>query len=135
MLTQAEKISIYLRAFSMENSLLQSYRSLFTGIEAALFAFVFALIKLFNGRWVLGIGVCGILIGVMWIIVCRAKGKDVDLWRDSILAETKEKNEIKDCFTYLNGKSIFSGGKVARIWFNLIMPFLIILLWILIIID
>ena len=131
-----EKVNIFLRAMSMENSLLQSYRALFLALEAALIAAGFALIRLSEGKSIVGVGIAGLVIGiaglvisVMWIIVCHAKGNDVDKWRDRLLEVTKE-GDIQGYFSYVKSGFSLAGGRVARYWFNWIMPVLIILLWI-----
>ena len=124
-----EKINIFLRAMSMENSLLQSYRALFLGLEAALIAAGFALIRFPDGKGILGVGIAGLVVGVIWIIVCHAKGRDVDKWRGRLLDETKE-GDLKGYFSYMKSGFSLTGGRLARCWFNWIMPILIIGLWI-----
>ncbi len=124
-----EKVNIFLRAMSMENSLLQSYRALFLALEAALIAAAFALIRLYEEKGILGVGIAGLVIGVMWIIVCHAKGNDVDKWRDCLLEVTKE-GDLQGYFSYMESGFSLAGGRVARYWFNWIMPILIIALWI-----
>jgi len=121
---------IALRAMAMENSLLQSYRALFTGIQAALLASAFALIKFEEVRWVPWLAVPSLIIGIMWIIVCHAKGNDVDKW----MGYLTEKAEEKNYFTYMKLGFTLTGGRIARYWFNWVMPILIIGLWIWVII-
>jgi len=121
-----EEVNIYISAMSMENSLLQSYRTLFLAIEAALFAANFALNQFSAEKFITGIEIAGLIIGFMWIIVCHAKGKDVDKWKTLLLEET----EKEDCFSYMESRFSLAGGKVARYWFNWIMPVLVILLWV-----
>ncbi len=48
-----DSLQICWQAFSMENSLLQSYRTLFMMVEATLLALGFVLLQVFNGAWVL----------------------------------------------------------------------------------
>jgi len=124
-----EKVNIFLRAMSMENSLLQSYRALFLALEAALIAAAFALIRLYEEKCILGVGIARSVIGGMWIIVCHAKGNDVDKWRDCLLEVTKE-GDLQGYFSYMESGFSLAGGRVARYWFNWIMPILIIALWI-----
>ena len=124
-----EKVNIFLRAMSMENSLLQSYRALFLALEAALIAAAFTLIQLFEEKGIVGVGIAGLVIGVMWIIVCHAKGNDVDKWRNRLLEVTKE-GDIQGYFSYMKSGFSLAGGRFVRYWFNWIMPILIILLWI-----
>lgn len=114
----------------MENSLLQSYRALFIAIEAALFAVAFGLIKLFvnKGGELVGLGLGGLVIGIMWIIVCHAKGKEVDGWRDQLTTAARQARV--GCFSYLESGFGLRAGRVARYWFNWIMPILIIGIWI-----
>ena len=78
-----DRLQIAWQAFSMENSLLQSYRMLFTMVEAALFALV--LLKVFEGTWIWAPAICGWLVAITWGIISHYKGKDVDRWRDRIL--------------------------------------------------
>ena len=128
--TISDKVCIFLDAMSMENSLLQSYRMLFIAIETILFGAAFASIELLEEKVVLWIiGGFGLVVGFMWIIVCHAKGRDVDKWRNRLLTETQRGN-LKGCFSYMESRLGLAGGKVARYWFNWIMPFLIIGLWI-----
>lgn len=124
-----EKINIFLTAMSMENSLLQSYRMLFLGLEAALIAARFALIRSDEGGDTLGIGVAGLVVGIIWVIVCHAKGNDVNRWRKHLLDETGG-GDLKGYFSYMKSGFSLAGGEVARCWFNWIMPILIIALWI-----
>jgi hypothetical protein len=129
-----DKIGIFLRAMFMENTLLQSYRALFLAVEATLIAAAFALIQLRRDEgilaiWIVMLGIVGLIIGIMWVIVCTAKGKDVDRWRDLLLQTTKAGN-LKNCFSYMKSGFSLAGGRVARYWFNWIMPILIIILWI-----
>lgn len=123
-----DKVNIFLRAMSMENSLLQSYRALFLALEAALIAAGFALIRFSAEKGTMAVGIGGIIIGLMWIAVCHAKGNDVDRWRDRLLDVTK-KGDLEGCFSYMKSGFSFAGGRVARYWFNSIMPALIIAAW------
>lgn len=131
--TISHNVCIYLDAMSMENSLLQSYRMLFIALETVLFAAVFALLQLQlqlpEGIGVLVIGVVGLVVGVMWIIVCHAKGRDVDKWRTRLLEETSQ-GDLQGYFSYMESGLDLAGGKLARYWFNWIMPILIMGLWV-----
>jgi len=125
--------AIALRTMAMENSLLQSYRALFIGIEAALLASAFALSRLDMAMaekvWM--VGAAGLAFCAFWIIVCAAKGKDVDKWMKYLTEEAKE----KEFFSYMKAGLTFQGGRFARHWFNEAMPSLIIALWIWMIIS
>lgn len=125
-----EKINIFLRAMSMENSLLQSYRAMFIALAALLLAALIALTAHYDNRWLALIGIPGVSICVMWIILCIAKGKDVDHWRDSII-NACQGTEFEALFSYLQPSSGFAreGGRLTRTWFNWLMPALLIALW------
>ena len=132
MLKRSGKISLYLKAMSMENSLLQSYRALFIAIETILFAFVFAIIKSpAPNLLIVLIGAIGLIICILWIIVCYAKSKDVDSWRDSLIRESKNHNELEEKFEYLKKPGLsLAGGKFSRICFNYLIPSLMLIIWI-----
>lgn len=49
-----EKVDVFLRAMSTENSLLQNYRALFVALEAVLIAAGFVLIRLSEEKGILG---------------------------------------------------------------------------------
>ncbi len=125
--------AIALRALAMENSLLQSYRALFIGIEAALLASAFALSRLDTAEKVWMVGVAGLALCASWIVVCRAKGKDVDEWMKYLTKEA----EGKEFFSYMEASFTlqFQGGRFAHHWFNEAMPSLIIGLWVWMIIS
>lgn len=127
-----EKTNIFLQAMSMENSLLQSYRALFIAIEAALIAMAFGLSTLFDNKWIELVGLGGLVIGIMWIIVCHAKGKEVDGWRDQLTTAARQARV--GCFSYLESGFGLGAGRVARCWFNWIMPILIMWIWICVIV-
>lgn len=133
-LTTNQKISTFLSAMSMENSLLQSYRALFMAIEGALIASTITLIKLFEGSGIVWVGLAGLVIGIMWIIVCDAKGKDVDRWRNLLLKEAK-KAHMYPYFSFMKSGFSLAGGRIARYWFNWIMPILIIVFFILLMVH
>jgi len=124
-----EEVNIFLKVMSMENSLLQSYRTLFLALEAALIAAGFALIQLFGEKGMVWVGIAGLAVGVIWIVVCHAKGKDVDEWRGRLLQAT-QKGDLQGYFSYMESGFRLAGGRIARYWFNWIMPILIIGLWI-----
>ena len=85
--------AIALRAMAMENSLLQSYRALFIGIETVLLASAFALSRpdmaMVEKVWM--VEAAGLAFCAFWIVVCGAKGKDVDKWMKYLTEEAKEK--------------------------------------------
>ena len=119
--------AIALRAMAMENSLLQSYRALFIGIETVLLASAFALSRpnmaMADKVWV--VGVIGLAFCAFWIFVCTAKGKDVDKWMKYLTKEAME----KEFFSYMEAGFTSQGGRFARPFFNKLMPGLIIVLW------
>lgn len=127
-MTPTEKLNIALRAMAMENSLLQSYRALFIGIEAALLASAFAFIKLKVWNVLLGVSIAGLIINGMWIATCVFKGKDVDKWMN-YLRENSQGTDLQGQFDYMKSGITFEGGRIARHWFNEVMPGLIIALW------
>ena len=105
-----DKVNIFLRAMSMENSVLQSYRALFFALEAALIAVRFALIQFSAEESTVAVGIGGVIIGLMWIVVCHAKGNDVNRCRDHLLDVTKE-GDLAGCFSYMkSGFSLAGGG-------------------------
>ena len=125
--------NVALRAMSMENSLLQSYRALFIGIEAVLLASAFALTKAEDnvGNILTWLAVAGLVIGVFWIVVCESKAKDVDRWMKYL---TKGAKEMR-FFSYMRKGCSLQGGRLARYWFNLVMPVSIMALWIWMIVE
>ena len=140
-----DKLQICWQAFSMENSLLQSYRMLFMMVEAALLALGFMLLELYEGAWIWAPATCGWAAAIIWGIICHYKGKDVNKWRNRIL-ELKPKI-ARDWFDYLKLKVPkdwfkhptqwpkylwvqFQGGGIARYIFNYIIPGLLFLLWV-----
>jgi len=74
----------------MENSLLQSYRSVFLTLEAACIALAFASHQFFLSRGIVSLGFVGVGAAILWILVCYAKAQDVDRWRDHLLEVTNE---------------------------------------------
>ncbi len=137
-----DKLQICWQAFSMENSLLQSYRMLFMMVEAALLALGFMLLDLNDGAWIWAPATIGFIVAIIWGVICHYKAKDVDHWRDWI---TNPKSVVgNNCFDYLKPevpkswfKSLkiqFKGGRVARWIFNYIMPGLVFLLWIFVVV-
>jgi hypothetical protein len=123
-----DRLQIAWQAFSMENSLLQSYRVLFMMVEAALLALGFMLLELYEGAWIWAPASSGFIVAVLWGIICHYKGKDVDEWRDRII---NLKSAVgNDWFEYLKPGVKFPGGRIARWIFNYIIPGLVFLLWI-----
>ena len=127
---RTEQTNIFIDAMAMENSLLQAYRNLFLGLEGALLAAWFALVYLLKERGILLLilAIVGLIVGASWIVVCKAKGDDVDKWRKCLL--TKTGKNVKRHFSYMESKFSLVGGNIARHWFNTAMPILIIMLWI-----
>lgn len=126
-----DKLQICWQAFSMENSLLQSYRMLFMTLETVLLALGFVLLELFEGRWIFIPAIAGWVVAFVWAWTCRAKGKDVDIWRDRILGLQSIVGQ--NWFEYLRPGFKLSGGSFARILFNYILPIFVTGLWILIV--
>ena len=145
-----DKIRLSWQAFSMENSLLQSYRAQFMMVQAALLALGFVLLRVDLGLGVLFPAVVGWIVAVIWVIVCEAKKRDVDTWRDRIVS--LQSATRTDWFEYLksqvepskraSGSRLFnyirtklSGGVFARYLFNYIMPLVITALWVFMVIG
>jgi len=155
-----DRLQIAWQAFSMENSLLQSYRMLFLMVEAALLALAYVLLvplvkdtKEFWMIWVAASLGWGIVIA--WIMMCEAKGRDVDRWRDRIvrlqpIIENRWSVVGKGWFDYLKPevpkswfkhlslwfKSLwvqFQGGRLARILFNYVIPIIMAGLWVIVV--
>ena len=155
-----DRLQICWQAFSMENSLLQSYRMLFLMVEAALLALAYVLriplIEEFKQFWMIWVAASlGWGIVIAWIMICEAKGKDVNKWRDRILGfqsiTEKDWSVVgKGWFDYLKPevpkswfkhpslwfKSLwvqFQGGRVARILFNYVIPIIMAGLWVIVV--
>ena len=126
-----DRLQICWQAFSVENSLLQSYRMLFMMTEAALLALGYVLLEVYEGAWILVPGIIGWIIALIWVVICAAKARDVDRWMNRIV-ELQAIVE-KDWFDYLKPGAKLSGGRVARYLFNYIMPLLVAVLWIFIV--
>ena len=119
-----DRLQIAWQAFSMENSLLQSYRVLFMMVEAALLGLGFVL----DGAWILAPCIIGCTVAVTWILVCEFKKRDVDRCRDRIIELESLLGE--DWLKYLKRGFSPSGGNIARYIFNYVIPILIVALWI-----
>ena len=118
-----DKLQICWQAFSMENSLLQTYRVLFMMVEAALLALAYVL----KGPWVWVGAAFGWSVVGIWIRTCEAKGGDVDRWMEQIRGFQSVVG--KGWFDYLKPGVKWSGGRIARILFNKVIPILIAVLW------
>ncbi len=127
-----EKLQVCWQAFSMENSLLQSYRMLFLMLEAALLALGFVVFQI-GGAWILVPAVIGWIVALIWVIICEAKGKDVDRWMNRIVSLQSVTGT--DWFEYLKPGVKFSGGRLARYLFNYAIPLVIIVLWVFIVMS
>ncbi len=127
-INKGDEVSIALQAMTMENSLLQSYRTLFLGLETALFAAVFASFQVFERKGVIEIGIGGLVVGLMWMIICHAKARDVDEWMNYLTNQAV----LKGCFAYMKSGFSLAGGRLARYWFNWVNPLLVMALWILV---
>ena len=123
-----DRLQIAWQAFSMENSLLQSYRALFMMVEAALLGLGFVLVQFFNGAWILVLSIIGCIVIVIWILVCEFKKRDVDRCRNRIIELKSLAGE--DWLKYLKRGFSPSGGNIARYIFNYVIPILIVGLWI-----
>lgn len=123
-----DRLQIAWQAFSMENSLLQSYRALFMMVEAALLALGFVLIQYYKGAGILFPGIAGFITIVTWVLVCEAKKRDVDRCRDRIIELQSRVGE--EWSNYLKRRFSLLGGNTARYIFNYVIPVLIAGLWI-----
>ena len=127
-MTDGDKLQVCWQAFSMENSLLQSYRTHFMMVEAALLALGFVLLQVYRGTGILVPAIIGWIVAIIWIILCEAKGKDVDRWRDRIIGLQSATGT--DWFEYLKSGFTLQGGRAARAFFNYAIPILIAALWV-----
>ena len=133
-----DRLQICWQAFSMENSLLQSYRMLFMMVEAVLLALAYVLLVPLKGPLIWVAASLGWGIVAIWITICEAKGRDVDRWMKRIVGfqSIVEKDWSivgKDWFDYLKLGVKLPGGRLARILFNWITPLSIAGLWILVV--
>ncbi|GAI04089.1 unnamed protein product, partial [marine sediment metagenome] len=96
--------------------------------EAALLALGFLLLEVFKGAWILVPAIIGWVVAIVWILVCEAKGKDVDRWMKRVIGFQLMVG--KDWFDYLKPGVKLSGGRVTRFLFNYMIPCLIAVLWI-----
>ena len=126
-----DRLQIAWQAFSVENTLLQSYRMLFMMVEAALLALGYVLLA-FGGVWIWLAAGCGWAVAIIWGIICHYKGKDVDEWRDRIV--NLQSVVGNDWFEYLKPGVKFPGGRIARYIFNYIIPGLLFLLWVFVVV-
>ena len=132
-MNDGDKLQVCWQAFSMENSLLQSYRTLFMMVEAALLALGFVLLEVYEGTGILFLAVISWLVILIWVIICEAKGKDVDRWMNRIVSLQSVTGT--DWFEYLKPGVKFSGGRLARYLFNYAIPLVIIVLWVFIVMS
>ena len=123
-----DKLQVCWQAFSMENSLLQSYRTLFMMAEAALLALGFVLLQVYEGAGILFPAIIGWIVALIWVIICEAKGKDVDRWMKRIVSLQSATGTA--WFEYLKPGVKFSGGRIARYLFNYVIPLVIVVLWV-----
>lgn len=132
-----EEANFYLTGMGQSDSLLQSYRMIFGGLEAILFAFALAFLRTdrVNGiNWIaIGIAIVGILCAVLWIGICRHRGTEVSVWRDKVInvvngtdagqflkERWQGKHPIREmAFMHLS----------TRIILNYVLPALLILVW------
>jgi len=127
-----KKLQVCWQAFSMENSLLQSYRTLFMMVEAVLLALGFVLLQVYEGAGILFPAIIGWIVALIWVIICEAKGKDVDRWMKRIVSLQSATGT--DWFEHLKPGVKFSGGRIARYLFNYVIPLVIVVLWVVMVI-
>lgn len=127
-----EKLQLCWQAFSMENSLLQSYRTLFMMVEAILLALGFVLLQAYGGAGILVPAIIGWIVAVIWVIMCEAKGKDVDRWMERIISLQPVTGTA--WFEYLKPGVKLPGGRIARYLFNYAIPLVIVVLWVVMVI-
>lgn len=129
--------TFYLMGMAHHDSVLQSYRMIFIGLEAILFGFALALMELDTGIWAQWIvAVAGIICGVSWILVCGHRGKLVWRWRAKLLTTVRGIEEGR--FLKRIWKIETKNGKmtkmtdvhfIARILFNWVLPIILIVGW------
>ena len=125
-----DKAQFYLQGMSMENSLLQSYRMIFGAMEAILFVTWFELPVSQLGK--LLIFISGLLVCIAWIAVCRNRGTEVTAWREQVkkaVEGTEAETFIKERFGPQLKAKYFWQVMSARLWFNVLLPSLLIIVW------
>lgn len=120
------EVQLYLQSISAQDSLLQSYRILFIAMETILFALAFALHRNQNGLLLLPI-ICGLVFGVLWVIICNHRGWMID----KLKAETEQLVKCTNLESWFKLAYKARGEKwVPRFAFNMLSPALAIGLWI-----
>jgi len=96
--------------WSIQDSLLQAYRSIFITAESVVFAIAAAITTL-NPRSVIALSVLGIVLLWMWNIVCRNRAVDVSFiqW---LLARAEEGSDVSAPLTHFKD---FQAGKIITV--------------------
>lgn len=141
------KIQHYLQAISSQDSLLQSYRTLFLANETIFFGFAYFLYQPQNKEafkkllWLpptLGIFFC-----VAWIFVCSHRGWMIDSLKEELktLINSGQTTNLKGWFDLSYGKASSEGINllcayighaekwVPRLVFNLVFPIVALVIW------
>ena len=126
--------TFYLAGMAHDDSMLQSYRSIFIGIEAILFGFALALWQLDIATVAYWLALPGTVGCVLWTLVCEHRGSEVWAWRDQLLSLTSG----TDAGQFLETQWKGTGGlaslgfmhRVARIVFNWLFPMILFLGWV-----
>jgi len=143
-------IQFYLQSISSQDSLLQSYRALFLGIEAVLFGLAYVLYQSRNEALIWLPAMIGIIFSFLWIFVCSHRGCMIDQLKKELKKLTNgQTGDLKRWFELSYGKAsseeclrikklgnligTYKGPSekwIPRVCFNLFFPIFAISLWI-----
>jgi|GEM_PF-6597802 len=128
-----QKVGIYCQNLSSESSQLQNYRSLFLSVEAVLLSLAAALFSInkIEPAWILT--ALGLTYCVASIVVLKWSRSRVDYWRDRIFEEIKD-TEFEEIFKVFrpNYTHKIPSPATPRFWFDVLLPIVTLVLWILI---
>lgn len=127
---KVQKVGIYQSCLSMENSLLQSYRTLFLTIEVILLALGIALLTMDRIKYVWMPAGIGMIFCFASIAIFSWGRKRVDYWRDRIFEEIKG-IDLEKIFEIYRPIHIWRIPSLVspRFWFDVISPLTIGIAW------
>ena len=130
-----QKIQLYHQTLSWQDSLLQSYRMLFIGLQTILVAFVIFLVRepasVVVPSWLM---ICiGWGVSAAWIFICVLRGYIIDGQKKAInerlipRANAKDRQDLKEW--YKPYEKPLLEKHPPRIFFNIILPVAFAVLW------
>lgn len=130
---KAQRVEIFQQCLSMENSLLQSYRSLFLTFEVILLTLGVGLLAMGKEGYILIPVIIGLVFCfAFWPISSWGRGR-VDYWRDIIFGEVQGTylEEIFEIYRPVNIWLIPSPAS-PRFWFDVVSPVIMGTIWVIV---